>query len=229
MADAADFSKFDRYEFVAVALPGAALLLGLLYLFHEQVSAKLHSLGVKEPFGASFQALGIFVVASFIAGHVLQAVAHYAEKLAERARPEPVDPLQDLKPPRLRASVVTALCTIDPNLKPDHIKAAADGFTPCGMQMVRQMRAELLVRVRNSGHTDFLDTLKVNSGVNRGLCGVSVIVGGAAAIACHPVVFVTASLASALFWKRYRDYEHDRDREIWIQIVAIHAAERRLR
>lgn len=64
---------FDQYEYVAVITPGAMLLLGLSIEWPQQ----LHMASDKD---ASLGEFGLFLVAAYIAGQVLQSVAEVADR-----------------------------------------------------------------------------------------------------------------------------------------------------
>jgi len=65
--------SFDQYEYVAVITPGAALLLGLLLTFPGILPGKSDS-------DIGLGALGIFLVAAYVAGQILRAIGDVAEK-----------------------------------------------------------------------------------------------------------------------------------------------------
>lgn len=67
-------SKFDAYEIIGVIAPGSVLLFGLALLFPD-----LKSLFFEQ--GFSVGDLGLFLVLSFVAGHLIQAVGNLAEPL----------------------------------------------------------------------------------------------------------------------------------------------------
>jgi hypothetical protein len=69
--------NFDQYEYVAVITPGAALLIGILLLWHDNVpldASKETGLG----------ALGLFLVAAFVAGQILQAIGESLARIMWR-------------------------------------------------------------------------------------------------------------------------------------------------
>ncbi len=66
--------KFDFYEFAAVLCPGALLVLALTRLLPE-----LAFLGKKDSY--SFGDLGIFVLLSYVAGQLVQAVGNVIAKI----------------------------------------------------------------------------------------------------------------------------------------------------
>jgi len=71
-----DKRYLDRYEVVAVALPGAAAILFLWYLHPEILGTTKFEL--KD---VSVGTLGIFAIAALIVGQVVQAVANLLEEL----------------------------------------------------------------------------------------------------------------------------------------------------
>jgi hypothetical protein len=69
--------KFDLYEFIGVVAPGSVLLFGGILLF----PAVQAIFGVE---GIDLGGLGIFLLLSFVAGHLLQAVGNLLEILLWR-------------------------------------------------------------------------------------------------------------------------------------------------
>jgi hypothetical protein len=70
---------FDFYEYAGVIIPGAIVVLGLLWLFPEA-----RPLFAKEG-GVTFGELGIFVVVSYAAGQLIQGIGNGVEWLWSRA------------------------------------------------------------------------------------------------------------------------------------------------
>lgn len=69
------FSKsFDQYEYVAVITPGAALLLGLVLIFPNAIP-------VKPGADIGLGPLGFFLIASYVAGHILRAIGDVVERI----------------------------------------------------------------------------------------------------------------------------------------------------
>jgi hypothetical protein len=78
VADASDqlgaiTKSFDAYEYVAVIIPGATLLAGLVIAFANPFPWSLSK-------DLSIGALGMFLIAAYVAGQVLRAVGDFAEK-----------------------------------------------------------------------------------------------------------------------------------------------------
>lgn len=65
-------SKFDAYEIIGVIMPGSVFLFGLALLFPD-----LKSLFFEQ--GFSVGDLGLFLVLSFVAGHLIQAAGNLIE------------------------------------------------------------------------------------------------------------------------------------------------------
>ena len=68
--------KFDPYEYNGIILPGSVVVLAVALLFPE-----VKELLGKE--GISLGGLGVFVVASFIVGHIVQALGNTIEWLGD--------------------------------------------------------------------------------------------------------------------------------------------------
>jgi len=66
-------SKFDAYEIIGVIMPGSVFLFGLALLFPD-----LKSLFFDQ--GFSVGELGLFLVLSFVAGHLIQAAGNLIEE-----------------------------------------------------------------------------------------------------------------------------------------------------
>ena len=65
-------SKFDAYEIVGVIMPGSVLLFGMALLFPD-----LKSLFFAQ--GFSLGELGLFLVLSYVTGHLIQAIGNLLE------------------------------------------------------------------------------------------------------------------------------------------------------
>jgi hypothetical protein len=206
---------FDRYEIVAVSLPGAALLMAAGLLSHDvaQLTPKDISVG----------SLGLFGIASLIAGHLIQAIAHTLEKIWESRSFSSNHAVSET----LQADVIRLL---------EKPAAYFSGGT-LAYRDWRAVRAQVLAKLRAADRSKLVDTLKVNSGLNRGLSVVGVMI--AIGVAIRLLVGVVrdsppepgpiaigciALLAAYLFFKRYEQYETDREAQVWIQFVAAGAA-----
>ena len=76
--------KFDPYEFIAIAIPGALPALTISLLVPEVAAVVLAN-------GVDLGAFGIFLIVSFIVGHVVQLGGNLIEQLEGLATFGPVD------------------------------------------------------------------------------------------------------------------------------------------
>jgi hypothetical protein len=76
----------DRYEIVGIAVPGAGLVAVLVWF------CKID--GFPDLTKTTLGSLGLFTIAAFVAGHVVQSIANTAEDLYKRFRrlPELISP-----------------------------------------------------------------------------------------------------------------------------------------
>ncbi len=185
----------DRYEVVAVALPGAALLLFLVYLDPSIIGTS--HLELKD---VTVGALGIFTIASVIVGQVVQAVGNIVEEIVNRIADMVADsPVASLPEHRRREFYNTV---------------AALGIERPNEISRRRYRKELgkdIVRAGRQGDTSgVLQVFNVTYGLNRGLsiaAGTAFIIAAgekqiAAAIA-FLVMFLTVSYRAYRFSRRY--------------------------
>lgn len=196
MAEESKTEKYlDRYEVVAVALPGAALILFLVYLHPELTGAS--RLDLKD---TSIGALGIFTVAALIAGQFVQGIANIVEEvlnfLADLTGRSPVASL----PPHHRKHFVTVVAAMGVE-RPDEIDR-------------RRYRRELgkditrLARARDVNGS--LQVANVSYGLHRGLAIASAIALIDALIMkdwspaiVFGLVFATTVLRAVRFSRRY--------------------------
>ncbi len=195
MAEEQPARYLDRYEVVAIALPGAALILFMLYLHPDLVGAS--KLDLKD---ISIGAFGIFTISALIAGQVVQGFANITEELlnvvADLVRRSPVESLPQHKRKRFVA-VVTA-----------------SGVENPGQIDRRRYRRELgkditrIARSRDSNGT--LQIANVSYGLHRGLAIASLIAIIDAAImkSWQPaivltLIFATTAFRAARFSRRY--------------------------
>ncbi len=77
-------NTFDQYEYVSVIAPGAALLMGLVYLFPN----------LRETIGGGdtgLAELGLLLIAAFIVGHLVAGIGELIEALMWRRHGMPTD------------------------------------------------------------------------------------------------------------------------------------------
>jgi hypothetical protein len=196
MADEPNGEKYlDRYEVVAVALPGAALLLFMWYLRPELFGAAKFEL--KD---ISVGTLGIFTIAALIAGQVVQAVANLVEellnRLADLGEKSPASSLPPHRQQQLRETL-DAMKIQNPD-KMDRRRYR------------KELGKEISRAARQRDKTGMLQILNVSYGLHRGLAvasGLALALAVVAAIRGQIVVFalilVATTYRAVRFSRRY--------------------------
>ena len=196
MADEPNGEKYlDRYEVVAVALPGAALLLFMWYLRPELFGAAKFEL--KD---ISVGALGIFTIAALIAGQVVQAVANLVEELLNRLADLGVkSPASSLPPHRQQQfrETLDAMKIQDPD-EMDRRRYR------------KELGKEISRAARQRDKTGMLQILNVSYGLHRGLAvasglALALAVAGAirGQIVVFALIFVATTYRAVRFSRRY--------------------------
>lgn len=196
MADEPKAEKYlDRYEVVAIALPGAALLLFAWYLHPELFGAAKFEL--KD---VTVGALGIFTIAALIAGQVVQAVANVVEEIlnlvADLGKKSPVGSL----PPHRQRQFVDAIKALNVE-NPEAIDRR---------RYRRELGKEISRTARQRDVTGMLQVSNVSYGLHRGLAvaaGVAVIIASLdhayARIVIFALVFAAMTYRAIRFSRRY--------------------------
>lgn len=176
----------DRYEVVAIVIPGGAFLLFLWYLHPELIGTQ--ELTLKD---ISLGGLGFFAFAALIAGQFVQAIANVAEAvlnvLADWSRPSPIDTLE----PQSREKVYAALR--DSGVK-----------NPEGADRRRyrsEFNRDIIRAVRRRGNSRMMDVFNVSYGLNRGLavaCGAAVVIASFGRSWPAAIVLLALGAATAL-------------------------------
>jgi hypothetical protein len=207
MADVGGQSTFTRYEMVGVIIPGASLLLGLWWLFPGSV----HGLEWKD---ISLGGLGIFVVASFCAGHVLQAPANivmdavwrFTGRPTERMRSRGVG-LADSQVAKIPPQVESVLGLT--------VKEDADE------SQWRGVVAQIAGTVASQGRDARMESFNGNYGLFRGLTSALIVLCVAALIE-HRCTFGAAAAVGAICTAfRMQRFSRYYAREMWVQFLMI--------
>lgn len=182
--------NFGRYEVVAVALPGAALLLFLYYL-HPELAGKTQF----ELKDVTLGSLGIFAIGAFVVGQVLQAVSNLVEDalnwVADRVGRTPAHSL----PPHLDAPFVDAVRGLGV-ANPDRIDR---------VRYRRELNKSILGIARARGATRMLEVYNVSYGANRGFAvaaGIATVSASYARDWRSALVF--ALVCAAMGFRAYR-------------------------
>jgi hypothetical protein len=196
MADEPKEEKYlDRYEVVAVALPGAAMLLYMWYLHPELLGATKFDL--KD---VSIGSLGIFTVASVIAGQVVQAFANIVEELlnliADLIGRTPVDSLPRHRQVQFSRAVKSAGIN-----NPDALDRR---------RYRKELGKEISRTARQRDQSGMLQVANVSYGLHRGLAvasGIAIIValfgGTRLQVVVLALIFAATTYRAIRFSRRY--------------------------
>ena len=199
---------FDAYEFTAIVVPGASLLLGLWILDRSLLPQVL------DPKDASLGEFGIFALAAFCVGHIVQAPANvitdfgwrFFGRPTERMR-KPGCGLSDAAVARIPAQVDSTLGMSVPDKDDD---AAWKPVT-----------AQMAVAIANASRDGRLQKFNGNFGLFRGLTMSLALL---AALAAFEHLWIALSILLLLGWatrfrmKRFSGYYA---RELWIQFLTL--------
>jgi len=181
--DAKPERYLDRYEVIAITIPGGAFLLFLWYLHPELLGTQ--KLELKD---ISIGSLGFFASAALIAGQFVQAIANIAEGvlnlIADWTRPSPIETLA----PQIQEKVYAALR--------EHGVEEPEGANR--RRYRTEFNREIIRAVRRQGNSRMMDIFNVSYGLNRGLttaCGAGIAI--AAAGRNWPAAFIMLILGAA--------------------------------
>jgi hypothetical protein len=201
---------FDAYEVTGVVVPGASLLLGL-WIINPHLLPEL-----LNPKGVSLGSFGIFAVAAFCVGHIIQAPANAVTDLGwrifgrvtERMRSKGCG-LPDSAVERIPAQMESLL-----HQSPT-IEDKNEAWKP--------VTAQMAVAVANAGRDARLQKFNGNYGLFRGLTASFAIL---LCYAAYERLWVSVGLLFVLGWatrfrmKRFSGYYA---RELWMQFLALDA------
>lgn len=147
--------QFDYYEFTAILVPGAAFLMSLGFIFPDE-------LGEKYLEGASLGDLGIFVIASYVAGHILQAFGNIYERIVWKiAGGQPTEWILNNENGLLSSQQTK---TLKDKIQSD-LKIQFDDQTRVVMPLTRQV----YIYLKRQQRTARVDIFNANYGLNRAL------------------------------------------------------------
>jgi hypothetical protein len=198
---------FDTYEMAGVAIPGASLLLGLWWLFPTSI----HGVNWKD---VSLGGFGIFAVAAFCAGHVIQAPANIVMDLLWSWRGRPTERMRKLG---------GGLSDPQVTLIPKHVEkllnlgAAIENRD----EQWRGVVGQLAALVANAGRSARLDKFNSTFGLFRGLT-VSFVLLTTVGFEQHRWLFsaITGVIAGATAFRMHR-FSRYYARELWVQVLAL--------
>ena len=166
-------NKLTFYEQVGIVIPGAVLLFGLLFFFPS-----LKELLAKD--GVSIGQLGIYLLLSYAAGHLIAALGNFGENLLWQ--------LMGGMPSNWVVQEKTTLLSEEQRVRlPDKIKARLGLTVPSIIGMDRKkwfpISRQIYSDIERNGKRDRIEAFNGNYGLNRSLAA------GCFALACVAFVF----------------------------------------
>ena len=158
--------NFDFYEFAGIVMPGAILIFGLAQtetLIAQTVPLKDMSLG----------SLGVFLILSYAAGHLLQTLGVFLEKAWWYWHGKPSDWILANKLKLIHDWQRDAIISQLP------IKLGMPGIvdlSKISRQQWRGITRQIYVAVSSKNRTLRIDIFNGNYGLNRGLCVALIVV-----------------------------------------------------
>jgi len=203
--------KLTFYEQVGILIPGSVFLFGLLFYFPA-----LREVLAKD--GVSVGQLGIFVLLSYAAGHLVAAVGNGGESLLWRvAGGMPSDwitkPETKLLSPQQRELVDKKIQT--------RLGIPIETVRGLDRKVWWPISRQLYTDVARHGKPDRIDTFNGNYGLNRGLAGACIVL---ACIAAVKASWLPAGLLIAFSivysYRAYRFGVHY-GRELYLQFLLL--------
>lgn len=204
-------NKPTFYEQVGIIIPGAVFLFGLILFFPD-----LHSILATN--GFTLGELGIFVLLSYAAGHLVAAVGNVGEGLLWRltgGMPSNwiVKEKTQLLSPHQRELVEARVQT--------HLGIAVARIRGLPRKEWFPISRQLYAKVMRHGKADRIDTFNGNYGLNRGLAAASLVLSGLAAARGEWLVAALLVVGSLIYGYRAYRFGVHYARELFVQFLTI--------
>ncbi len=188
--------KFDPYEFIAVAIPGALPTLTISLLVPEVAAVILAN-------GVDLGSFGIFLIVSFVVGHVVQVVGNLIEQIENLLTFGTIDlAVRDKRRP-MPSEQWDRFCA---SLAEAGISAKA-GITSDSWPGIRR---EVYARLLADGRTDRIDMFNRTYGLCRGMvagtaisAAMTLILGGEDAWQWSAMIVVLLALPLYVRMRRF--------------------------
>ena len=186
--------KLSFYEQIGIVTPGAVFLFGMMFYIPE-----LRDVFAKD--GVSVGGLGIFVIISYAAGHLLAALGNVIEYLYWQLRGGmPSNWIVGISPRLLSSAQIAKVETLVTARLGLTLSPIADLTASSWFPIFRQIYSD----VEKHGKTGRGDTFNGNYGLNRGLCSASLALSLAIIIQAPAQWLVSLGLVGASFVYLYR-------------------------
>lgn len=156
--------EFSFYEFTGTVIPGATLILGLAFANYP-----LRDFLLGDKFGAGH--LGLFLVASYITGQLVQGIGNILEKLLWAFRGMPSTWIRRKKPPYLSCTQTKKLREVLTNLLGHDVGP----LQSLDSRSCRGITGQLYAKLENEGRTQRIDIFNSNYGLFRGVASALLV------------------------------------------------------
>jgi len=204
--------RFDAYEFLGIVAPGAIVVFGASLVFPE-VKAYIADSGV------TVGGLGIFLILSYVVGHLVQAFGNLLEKAVWF--PFGGMPTQWVlkRNQRLLATAQTeklfsAIRASHPGFDPEGTTSRSDWFS---------ITREIYARVSGVGKSARIDAFNRNYGLLRGIAAsllVSVVLAGILGLAGSSTLLLMVVALMLAIYRMYRFGVHY-GRELFVTFLSL--------
>lgn len=157
--------EFSFYEFTGTVIPGSTLILGLAFAHHP-----LRDFLVSDKFGAGH--LGLFLVASYIAGQLVQGIGNLLEKLLWAFRGMPSSWIRRAKPPYLSDAQTKRLREVLTTLMGHEVGPLEN----LDARACRGITGQLYAKLEKEGRAQRIDIFNGNYGLFRGIASALLVV-----------------------------------------------------
>lgn len=157
--------EFSFYEFTGTVIPGSTLILGLAF-----AHLPLRDFLLGDKFGAGH--LGLFLVASYIAGQLVQGIGNILEKLLWAFRGMPSTWIRRKNPPYLSDTQTKRLREVLPTL----LGYEVGPLENLDARACRGITSQLYAKLEKEGRNQRIDTFNGNYGLFRGIASALLVV-----------------------------------------------------
>jgi hypothetical protein len=200
--------QFDFYEYAGIIIPGAVLVMALVWLFPES-----RALFSKE--GVTLGELGLFVIIAYAAGQLVQAVGNYLEWAWWK-------PWGGM--PSGQVLCGKDLSTEQYKRLLDALRPILGGVDPCKLPQLERLAVvrEIYSEVAGAGKASRVDTFNGNYGLMRGLAATFVVIFILAVVTSKGIA-VSCGLGLLVLLALHRMHRYGRHyaTELFVQFLTV--------
>ena len=156
---------FSFYEFTGIFLPGATLLFGFVWLFP---SHQTNLNGANTSLGT----LGIFIIAAYLAGHLIQSIGNIMENIAWFITGKPTHWITREKTTYLSQDQQHKL----PVMLHKLTGANCDDLKTLSKRCTGALQSQLYAKLKKDGRAERVDIFNGNYGMFRGIAAASFVI-----------------------------------------------------